>query len=66
MPAEKITEDNCDITITYLGVIKSFSKLVYVAGRPEPYRVQVDRVSEMAPGDYGAEFSSSRTPGISF
>ena len=34
-PAEQITEDNCNITITYFGVIRSFSELVYVERRPE-------------------------------
>lgn len=35
MPAEQIAEGNCDITITYFGVIRSFSELVYVERRPE-------------------------------
>ena len=30
-----MTEDNCNITITYFGVIRNFSELVYVERRPE-------------------------------
>lgn len=53
MSAEKITNDNCNITITYLGVIKSFNKLVYVKARLKPYRVQVDHVSRWLPATMG-------------
>lgn len=34
-PAEQIAEDDCNITVTYFGVIGSFSELVYVERRPE-------------------------------
>ena len=34
-PPEQMTEDNCNITITYFGVIRNFSELVYVERRPE-------------------------------
>lgn len=30
MPAEQITEGNCDVTVIDFGVIRSFSELVYV------------------------------------
>lgn len=43
-PAEQVTQDNCNITITYSGVIRSFSKLGYVERRAKT-RAQADHAS---------------------